>query len=424
MFEQFDEDVQDQIKQSLGQLIGTLYQANQLLEHRYGSSSSSASQGHQRPSSTSLSSPSGFSASSTLNDQSSSVQAAAAQRRSRSPFLLIRWSLRDKKQTEKFLQEYSDLNGRIHEQIKLICLGSSIGLDLRHLHHLKTNDNSRKLGFDIDATLKLSIGASDVDATSLELTHPRWKNLLSTATSGQSSFMVLKDNDAFVLRESRSYAPLTQHTHDIDPRTRDRVESLARLLRQQKEQVFRIPPCIGWMFVPSQKQIAFLFEIPQGVTPKPISLLQLLGNADMKLSLGSKFQLALGLAKCMAQLHMVRWVSTASLTVRMDTPWTEGTRSFLIKTKVAEDSYRFTRASEARTFFSILKGVHLDKIHPPVALKSITVNLGCLVSSIVARSLISQPVLSTSAPLETFTVTRNDKVSHRSSSTSFTTSTH
>ena len=315
LFEQFDEDVQDQIKQSLGQLIGTLYQANQLLEHRYGSSSSSANQAHQRPSSTSSSSLSGFSTTSNLYDQSSPVQAAAAQRRSsRSPFLLIRWSLRDKKHTEKLLQEYGDLNGRIHEQIKLICLGSSIGLDLRHLHHLKTNDNSRTLGFDIDATLKLSIGASDGDATSLELTHPRWTNLLSSATSGQGSFMVLKGNDTFVLQESRSYAPLTQETHHIDPRTRDRVESLARLLRQQKEQVFRIPRCIGWMYVPLQKQIAFLFEIPQGVTPEPISLLQLLGIADMKLSLGSKFQLALGLAKCMAQLHMVRWVSIGFLT--------------------------------------------------------------------------------------------------------------
>lgn len=423
LFEQFDEDVQDQIKQSLGQLIGTLFQANQLLEHRYGSSSSSVSQGHQRSSSPSPASISGLSVTSTLYDQSSSVAAAAAQRRfSRSPFLLIRWSLRDKKHTENLLQEYSDLNGRIHEQIKLICLGSSIGLDLRHLHHLKTDDNSRKLGFDIDATLKLSIGESNIDATSLELTSPRWTDLLSAATSGQGSFMVLKDNDTFVLQESRFYAPLPQQTHDIDPRTRDRVEALARLLRQQKEQVFRIPRCIGWKFVPSLKHIAFLFEIPQGVTPKPVSLLQLLGDVDVKLSLGSKFHLALGLAKCMAQLHMVRWVSIVFPTVRINIPMTESTSLF--KLKIAEDSYRFMRALEARTFFSTLKRHHLDSILHQIASKLITANHGCLVLSIAVLSSTFHLASSIFALLATFIATRIDKVSHKSSSTSFMISMH
>ena len=309
LFEQFDEDVQDQIKQSLGQTIGVLFQANQLLETRYGFSSSPVNPTTLRPSSSSLSGSSEISSALTLVNQSLGEVATTPQRKStRSPFHRIRWSFRDKKQTEKLLQEYGELNGRTHEQIKLICLGSSNGLDVRHLHHLKTNDNSKQLGFDIDATLKLSIGQSDDNTQSLELSDPQWSALLAQTNTSSGSFMVLGSDTSSVLQEMRSYTPFPQQPHEVDPRTRDRVDSLARLLQQQKEQVFRIPRCIGWKFIALQKQIVFLFEIPQGVAPRPLTLLQLLGNAGLKLSLRSKFQLALGLAKCMAQLHMVRWV--------------------------------------------------------------------------------------------------------------------
>ena len=48
----------------------------------------------------------------------------------------------------------------------------------------------------------------------------------------------------------------------LDARTRGGVESLARLLHQPKEQIFRILPCVGWRELPDKNYIAFVFDLP------------------------------------------------------------------------------------------------------------------------------------------------------------------
>ena len=222
---------------------------------------------------------------------------------------MLRWSLYDKKQTEKTIREFGDLNSRILEQIKLVCLGSAIDVDLRHLNHLKEDDNSKRLGFDVDATLKLTGGESQANAQSLELMNPHWIELFRHTKHVEGEFAVLDCDGVHMLQEARAYVPFPQTPYALDPRTQDRVDALARLLQQPKEQVFRIPKCVGWKFVALQNHIAFLFEVPRGVKPHPVSLVGLLDDPNLKVSLGSKFMLAYGLAKCMAQLHMVRWVS-------------------------------------------------------------------------------------------------------------------
>ncbi len=227
---------------------------------------------------------------------------------------MLRWSFYDKKQTEKIVRDFGDLNSRIMDHIKLVCLGSAIGVDLQHLNHLKTDDNSKKLGFDVDATLKLTVGETQDHAQSLEIMNPKWIEQLHHTQHVDGEFAVLNCIGARVLEESRTYVPFPQTPHGLDPRTKDRVDALARLLQQPKEQVFRIPRCIGWKFVSSHNRIAFLFEVPPDVKPQPVSLIKLLENLDMKMSLGGKFRLAHSLAKCMAQLHMVRWVGMQSAT--------------------------------------------------------------------------------------------------------------
>lgn len=222
---------------------------------------------------------------------------------------MLRWSLYDKKQTEKTIRDFGDLNSRILDHIKLVCLGSSIGVDLRHLNHLKTDDNSKKLGFDMDATLKMTRGECLDHAQSLEVMNPEWIEQLRLTQHVDGEFAVLTCSGTHILEETRTYVPFPQSPHELDPRTQARVDELAGLLQQPKEQVFRIPRCIGWKFVSLQNRIAFLFEIPQNMKPEPVSLMTLLKDLDIKVSLGGKFQLAHGLAKCIAQLHMVRWVS-------------------------------------------------------------------------------------------------------------------
>lgn len=227
---------------------------------------------------------------------------------------MLKWSLHDKKLTEKTISKYGEHNRRILEHVKLFSLGTSIGDGFRHLNHLKTDDSSKKLGFHLDASLKMNVGECLHPAPSLEVMNPEWIDQLRLMQHSDGVFAVLKFRDTHVLKETRTYVPLPQTPHKLDCRTQARVDELARLLRQPKEQVFRIPRCIGWKYVSLQSRIAFLFEIPQNMKPEPVSLITLLEDRDIKVSLGGKFQLAHGLAKCIAQLHMVRWVSILLLT--------------------------------------------------------------------------------------------------------------
>lgn len=61
----------------------------------------------------------------------------------------------------------------------------------------------------------------------------------------------------------------------LDVRTRGRVESLARLLHQPKEQTFRILPCVGWRELPDKNYIAFVFDLPSPLW-SPTSLQRIL----------------------------------------------------------------------------------------------------------------------------------------------------
>lgn len=200
------------------------------------------------------------------------------------------------------------MNAVILEHIQLVCFGSTFGIDLKHLEHLQSNNNSKMLGFDVNASLRLTMSGVQDNPSNLELPS-HWLDFLQQSTLVDEQFAIVNSNGTCCLQESRYYTPLPQNLTEVDLRTRGRVNALASLLQQPKEQVFRIPRCIGWSFIPQRSQIAFLFEIPKGSNPQPSTLLKLLDNPDLKLPLGKKFNLAHGLARCIAQLHMVRWVS-------------------------------------------------------------------------------------------------------------------
>ena len=129
------------------------------------------------------------------------------------------------------------------------------------------NETSKALGFDIDATLRLASLNTGMLPVSLEMQGPIWDSYLTpeTSVSGkQDQFTRFVKDDAALIQENYPLAgPVYQQANngnELDPRTRHRVEGLAKLLHQPKEQVFRIPRCIGWKHVPSQKTIAFVFR--------------------------------------------------------------------------------------------------------------------------------------------------------------------
>jgi hypothetical protein len=184
-----------------------------------------------------------------------------------------------------------------------------MAMDTQHLERLQNDQNSIDLGFNVDATLQLAAGDAQAIGGTLELEDEAWITAINGSKPVEERFGLIVWDGKRYLQENRSYDE-NRHgsSKEIDLRTKDRVDGLAKLLRQPKEQVFCIPRCVGWKYIPSGRRIAFAFEIPPNVHTEPISLRKLLDGTSFKPELGDKFQLAFGLARCISQLQMVKWV--------------------------------------------------------------------------------------------------------------------
>ncbi|KAH8646464.1 hypothetical protein BGZ60DRAFT_553738 [Tricladium varicosporioides] len=320
LFEQFDEDVQVQIKLLLHQLKAILLEGFDLVYRRYGSLSSVEKLRKSTSRTALLSgplSPKPCSPASLNSPLSTSL--TNARKSSTSPLLLLRWTLRDKKRVETIVQNFRDMNIRIHDRVKLWCLASQLGVDLQHLKHLQSNKNSKALGFDIDATLKLTVWDVESLPSTLELDDVSWKEILPHVTKLNERFSTSEKSGKTLLLENFPYdidtifptsdmiGPALED-YKIDSRARSRVDALAKLLHQPKELVFRIPRCIGWKYTKTQNSITFIFDAERRLECPPIDLLTLLSHNNIKPSLGDKFLLAHGLANCISQLHMVQWL--------------------------------------------------------------------------------------------------------------------
>lgn len=327
LFEQFEPDIQKQIQLLLGPLKGILQEGCDLLERRYGVA---------EPSPGLVSPTSSLSLASTITPNSH-----IPLQRSKSPSIpdYFRWSFQDKKRVKAIVDEVGDQNNRIHEKIKLWCLASQLGVNVQHLQRLQDDAVSRQLGFDVDATLRLTQWEAVNDPLTMELTDPSWNKYLKpiTPVANQGKFATFTKDETAYVHEGHDYDFDAKGQLDVlDGRTRKKVDDLAKLLHQPKEQVFRIPRCIGWKFMSMHKSIGFVFEMPSSPDAQPISLLRLLSNSDVKPELGDKFRLALNLARCISQLHMVKWVSMPLFN----------------KSLMAYIPKRFMKVSEAKTFFS------------------------------------------------------------------------
>jgi hypothetical protein len=294
MFDYLSEDVQDQIKILLIEAVGKLHEAVDLLDKRYS----------RRSHDTSLSS------SGTIFDWK--------RQSSRSPLRVVQWSFRDKKRTETIITEFTDLNRRIHENIKLFILGSSLSVNPEcHLRHLQSNPASQQLGFNIDATLRLHAENTEETVENCDLPREPWERIVLAANpvpGYEQRYAIANDVDApgsSLILEYRHYEPVGSQTgHEVDKRTEKLLNWLARLLKVSKEEYFLVPRCRGWRYIPNQEKIAFVFETPPGFSGVPTSLLDLLRDSRVKLSLNERLQIAFGLARSLSHLQMVQWVRT------------------------------------------------------------------------------------------------------------------
>ncbi|KAH8777026.1 hypothetical protein F5882DRAFT_503016 [Hyaloscypha sp. PMI_1271] len=318
LFQQFEPDVQEQIRIKLRQLKTILGEVTELLEQRYRSKSSADKSNRASSSTSSIDKETALLNHSPPNLSSYSLSPIDVSRKNTaSPLRQIQWSIWDKKRVGAIVRNFKDLNNELHDQIKFYCNASTLGVDLGHLQRLQNDASSRALGFDMDANLRLTAYDNQCGnpSESFELQGESWTALLQSTIPVSTKFSIAHADGRTLLLEKFAYDHLPSTSsenlqmQDISPRTRRRVDALAKLLRQPKEQVFRIPRCIGWKYHAQQKSIAFVFEIqPERLNGMPMDLLQLLGDREARVSLGDKFMLALALAKCISQLHMVKWV--------------------------------------------------------------------------------------------------------------------
>jgi hypothetical protein len=353
LFEQFEEDVQEQIRILLQQLKATLFEGFDLLNRRYGTTGSTCSSKHHNRSpspdaSSMLSIPTTSSSLTLISSTISGPDPPRVTHRKSSPsaILLLRWSFRDKKRVETIVDSFRDMNGRIHEKVKLWCLASQLGVDLQHLRHLQNDENSKLLGFDVDATLRITARDAESLPGTLELQSNAWQEVLKYEEKMNERFSTSNFNGRTFLVERFAYdvnnfssSPGSQSSENetIDGRSRNRIDALAKLLHQPKELVFRIPRCAGWKYSAPEQTIVFIFDLEKTLPHKPVDFLSLLGNTSVKVSLGDKFRLALGLARCISQLHMVHLACN----------------SISFEVTIAELVFRFMRVFAAKTCYCI-----------------------------------------------------------------------
>ena len=228
----------------------------------------------------------------------------------RSPLNLLRWSFRDKKETIAVVEHFAEVNDQLLGMVRFWSLASSIGVDLRHLEHLRTDQDAVNLGLRDEASLALTVSSAQGFKESFEL-DGSWDKIMQGGRTIEERFAVFNWNETNLLRESCMYSHVAEP--HVDPQTRKRINLLAKLLYQPKEKLFCILPCHGWSFCPRRNQISYFFKIPSGLNLEPKSLLLLLKDHKAQPSLGMKFHIAHSLARSIAQLHMVKWVSAPKI---------------------------------------------------------------------------------------------------------------
>ena len=316
MIQRFDIEAQHEIRNSLDELCTLLEQALRLLKRIAGPKAAAQHEDQPNaPSSILTSVTSGSTRSTSALATTLTLKVSGPHLSSkRSTVQLLKWSFRDKKDISAIVGKFADVNDRLLEMIRFWSLASAIGVDLRHLEHLQKDEDAVMLGLHEDASLALALADTGYAPKNFELDEC-WDGVLQESGPLGDPFAVFQWNGRHILRENCLSLPI--EATSIDPQTRNRINSLTQLLHQPKEELFCILRCEGWRVLPHSERITYLYEIPVGRKPEPESLLRLLNNANTTNicpSLDVKFNLAYSLARSIAQLHMVKWASTQTLT--------------------------------------------------------------------------------------------------------------
>ena len=307
LIQKFDMDAQEQIRSYLDELWVLLERALKLLNRVKGSARINDPLESDK---TSSRTPEASTPGSWLDKVQEIKAFESTSNKGQVAMQALKWSFRDKKDLAAMLEQFTKVNDRLSEMVRFWSLASDIGVDLRHLHRLRIDEDADTLGCRNDASLALTVSDTGHIPKNFEL-DDAWQQVLSASKRIEDRFAMFNWNGRNMLQEDCTY--LSRDDGELDPQTRSRINSLAELLFQPKEQLFCILPCQGWGFLQESKRVSYTFSIPADVSPEPKSLLRLLTNAGAQPSLEIKFHLARSLARSIAQLHMVKWVSFSFL---------------------------------------------------------------------------------------------------------------
>lgn len=237
-----------------------------------------------------------------------SAPAGVLSRPKSSPRIRLKWALWEKKKLQSIIRKFTKSNDKVYVQVQLLCHASNVGVDLKHLDRLAHDENSKKLGYDVPAQLHLTTTGLQAVRDSLEVKDERVFRSLAVLSSTTGGLSVIDRSGRASLVEFRKYAPDLTDPVPLQERTRNRVELLAHLLRQQKDVTFRTLSCQGWIVDSRFNRVAFLFEFPDGVEGLPYNLLQLYDLKSVRPTLGERLRLATHLASSISGLQLVEWV--------------------------------------------------------------------------------------------------------------------
>ena len=232
----------------------------------------------------------------------------ATSRPKSSPRIRLKWALWEKKKLQSIVRKFTISNDKVYVQVQLLCHASNVGVDLKHLDRLANDENSKKLGYDVQAQLHLTTTGLQVIRDSLEIKDEVLFRSLAALSSATGGLSAIDDVGSASLVEFRKYAPDLTNSIPLPERTRKRVELLAHILRQQKDVAFRTLSCQGWILDSRLNRVAFLFEFPDGVEKVPYNLLQLYEVKNARPTLGERLRLAKHLASSISGLHLVEWI--------------------------------------------------------------------------------------------------------------------
>lgn len=212
------------------------------------------------------------------------------------------WSMSGKKRLETLIEDLSGWNERIRRVVQdVIWMGL---LTVSQVQSVEVNPDAKALGFGPSAKMRRLI-VSGEPMQDLVIPHHKVRNY----GGGGQSLQTAEIDNCPVILEYKDYE-LDNHGN-IPEITLKQVRQLTTLLHCQEDSGFRVLPCRGYSNDRAGSRFGFIFDVPSGALPKPITLdsaLNLNSSRSKKPSVTARLKLAHKISESLYLLHTVGWV--------------------------------------------------------------------------------------------------------------------